>query len=157
MARKKYVFFLYRDEVKWPVLRHFWQVVTVKLYLASDPQPIMWRGIPNMQRERKKIFRNRCSCATNRWAATEERLQFTSFSSKLYLAPAPPPLPFWTGATFNPIANSIKTFPARTPSTSCKHCWNRSFGSIYSARIFRFDQQISRKVQNTQNKWNIFF
>ena len=92
-----------------------------------------------------------------RWAATKERLQFTSFSSKLYLAPAPPPLPFWTGATFNPIANSIKTFPARTPSTSCKQCWNRSLLSIFSAWMFKSDQQISRKVQIDKNKWNMFF
>ena len=72
---------------------------------------------------------------------------------------APPPLPFWTGATFNPIANSIKTFPARTPFTSCKQCWNRSFVSIYiySAWMFKSDQQISRKVQIDKNKWNMFF
>ena len=72
-------------------------------------------------------------------------------------APPPPPLPFWTGATFNPIANSIKTFPARTPFTSCKQCWNRSLVSIYSAWMFKSDQQISRKVQIDKNEWNIFF
>ena len=72
-------------------------------------------------------------------------------------APPPPPLPFWTGATFNPIANSIKTFPARTPFTSCKQCWNRSLVSIYSAGMFKSDQQISRNVQIDKNKLNIFF
>ena len=72
-------------------------------------------------------------------------------------APPPPPMPFWTGATFNPIANSIKTFPARTPFTSCKQCWNRSLLSIFSAWMFKSDQQISRKVQIDKNKWNMFF
>ena len=28
-------------EVEWPVLRHFWQVLTFKLYACSDPQPII--------------------------------------------------------------------------------------------------------------------
>ena len=29
-------------EVEWPVLRHFWQVVTAKLYACSDSQSILW-------------------------------------------------------------------------------------------------------------------